>query len=177
MANSNIAYYVDMDGVLARWNSKASIEETHEKGYFLWREPEPVMTDVLQEMVAHGLDVSILSHVYTGGMETAMRDKCQWLCNAGLGSINRIFVPYGMNKEDFIRKGPTLNVLIDDFSRNLHKWEKAGHLGFKFYNGINGTKGTWHGYSVDYRMPAEAVFTEITAVSNAILSGMQKEAV
>ena len=39
-------------------------------------------------------------------------------------------------------------ILIDDFSKNLHRWEAAGGTGIKILNGINATKGTWTGYSI-----------------------------
>ena len=62
-----------------------------------------------------------------------------------------------------------VNVLLDDYSKNLHSWVAAGNLGFKFYwkhDGMsNGTKGTWHGYSVNDKMTDEEIFNELVGIA------------
>ena len=57
-----------------------------------------------------------------------------------------------------------VNVLLDDYSRNLHEWKAEGNIGCKFYNGINGTHGTWNGYSVSSWMTAEQITAVITDI-------------
>ena len=52
-----------------------------------------------------------------------------------------------MRKEDVIRRDILVQgaTLLDDFTPELKDWNGKA---IKLYNGINGTKGTWHGYSV-----------------------------
>ena len=144
-----LKFYVDMDGVLAKWNSLASQEDTFEKGYFLNRKPDNKAIEYVQNLVNKGNDVCILSHAYQNGY--ASIEKREWLDNNGLENIPSIFVPYGVPKLDYIiLREDTTNILIDDFSKNLHEWEKGkNNIGIKYYNGINGNHGTWKGNSIN----------------------------
>lgn len=158
----SIKIYVDMDGVLAKWDSGASLEETYLPGFFLTRQPEPSVIGAVKILMEQGLDVCILSCAYENGY--AAVEKGVWLDRAGLSDIPRVFVPYGKKKTDYIRTAD-VSVLLDDYSRNLHEWREEGNVGFKFYNGVNGNHGTWHGYSVDYRMTPEQIALVIAAVA------------
>ncbi len=155
--------YFDMDGVLCQWDPTSSVEDTFQPGYFLSRKEEKGVSKLIRQLKKEGHAVAILSAVYTEG--TAYAEKEQWLKDHGLGDITKIFVPYGDDKNKYV--GPGDNILVDDFSRNLHAWEKAGYTGVKFYNGINGTHGTWTGYSINRRMPLEKMLTIIRAVAQA----------
>lgn len=42
--------FIDMDGVLAKWNTEASFEDTFEKGYFLDRLPQENMIAAVREL-------------------------------------------------------------------------------------------------------------------------------
>ncbi len=144
-----IKYYIDMDGVLAKWNSRVSIEDTFKKGYFLNVEPDQLAINYVTELINRGEDVCVLSHAYQNGY--AESEKKQWLIDNGLGNIPCIFVPYGMPKLNFVTLFPdTTNILIDDFSKNLHEWEEIkNNIGIKYYNGINGNHGTWKGNCIN----------------------------
>ncbi len=152
--------YIDMDGCLARWNQNASVQETHAPGYFLSREPENVLFSLVQRLVNSSYEITVLSSVYPDG--TAALDKERWLRAQGLSNIPRIFVPYGKDKHLYVKKDPS-NILIDDYSENLRSWEKAGYRGIKFYNGINGTHGTWKGCSIRHDMSPEQMFRIVTS--------------
>jgi len=158
----SIVIYVDMDGVLARWNSDASLEETYLPGYFLARDPEPVVIGAIKLLKGMGMDVRILSSAYNNGYATV--EKASWLEKNELGDLPRCFVPYGERKADYIDQD-NINVLIDDYSKNLHEWKAEGNVGFKFYNGINGNHGTWHGYSVNYKMKAEEIAIMVSSIA------------
>ena len=157
-----IKYYVDMDGVLCKWDTKASLEDTYRKGYFLAREPDEKILNLVKDMRDEGKDVSILSCVYENGF--CAEEKSQWLDNHGLKGIPRVFVPYGKNKEDFVNRDD-FNVLLDDFTDNLFAWRSGGNLAFKYYNGINGTTGRWNGDSVNYRMSWPQIERAIVAIA------------
>ena len=153
--------FVDLDGVLAKWNADASVEDTYAPGFFLTREPEPEAIAAVMLMRKEGLDVYILSCAYQNGLAEAEKDA--WLAGVGLSDIPRIFVPYGERKSDYVDEAD-VNVLLDDYSRNLHEWKADGNIGCKFYNGINGTHGTWNGYSVSSWMTAEQITAVITDI-------------
>ena len=156
-----VKVFVDLDGVLARWNVEASVEDTFTPGFFLTREPEPEAIAAVRLMREKGLNVYILSCAYQNGL--AEPEKVAWLAKAGLSDIPRIFVPYGKRKSDYAGTAD-VSVLLDDYSRNLHEWKAEGNIGCKFYNGINGTHGTWDGYSVSCNMTAKEIAAEITAI-------------
>ena len=50
------------------------------------------------------------------------------------GCRKSLSVPGGLRKTD---------ILLDDYSRNLHDWAEAGAIGVKLLNDINNTHGTW----------------------------------
>ena len=157
-----IRYYIDMDGVLCKWDPNASVEETFEEGYFLKREPDEKIVNLIKDLRDDGKSVSILSSVYENGICAA--EKAIWLSKNGLGKIPQIFVPYGQRKEDYVNK-EDFNVLLDDFTDNLMSWQRSGNLGFKYLNGINGTKGKWTGDTVNCRMSWPQIKRAIVAIS------------
>ena len=174
---SKTIFYIDMDGVLAKWNEHASEEETHEKGYFLNREVELSALSLIRMLKDSGEEVKILSSVYQDNH--SINEKTEWLKRNGLGDIDKIFVPYGESKKNYVKPGN--NILIDDDSRNLKQWEEEGYTAIKFMNGINNRPklailgdtvtikvDSWDGYSIDYRMAPKQMFTVVTAVANEI---------
>ncbi len=175
-----VKIYVDMDGVLAKWNEKASEEDTHLPGYFRSRETELNAAAMVHLLKMAGLDVEILSSVYVD--DHSASEKREWLDNNGLGDIPAVFVPYGKDKHAYIDGSEdVLSVLIDDYGRNLSAWEAEGHLAIKFMNGINsrpklvvaedGTVNmkvdSWTGYSIDYRMSPTQLATVVSAIAQA----------
>ncbi len=153
--------YCDMDGVLAKWDTRDKPEDTHKPGYFLAREEERKISDLLHILKKMGYEVSILSAVYTNGY--AVKEKEAWLDQHGLADIPRVFIPYGGDKSDYVAK--TKNILIDDYSKNLHQWEKSGYVGIKYMNGINGSKGTWKGHTIDHRMTPQAMAQVVAGIA------------
>ena len=151
--------YIDMDGVIAKWCVDASVEDTKKKGYFANREPEKKIVSLVNALRKLGIHVCILSAAYTNGY--AAEEKSDWLDRVFDKALDRIFVPYGDNKSDYISSNAD-SILIDDYSENLRQWEKAGSKGVKFYNGINGNKGTWKGKSIDLSMSVDEMIDSLT---------------
>ena len=150
--------YVDMDGVLAKWNNKATLEEVATEGYFLHRELQENLLVAL-EMLSVEVEIYILSAAYEDGHSA--RDKRNWLQQKGI-VFPAIFVPYGKNKKDYVKKS---GFLLDDFSKNLFEWEDGkDFVGIKFRNEVNGSKGTWKGASVSYESSPESIVAEIKEV-------------
>lgn len=155
--------YIDMDGVLAKWDWDASLEDTFQPGYFARRIPEKNVVELIKRLKEESsFPVTILSAVYTNGY--AAKEKRTWLDTIGLSDTPAIFVPYGQKKEEYVEKDPA-NVLIDDFSQNLRSWENAGFTGIKFFNERNGSHGTWNGYSIKYNMQPVKMAVVVEAVA------------
>lgn len=162
-----IKIYIDMDGCIAKWNMDASIEDTFEPGYFAALEPDERLIDAVK-MLSEEYDVSILSAVYQDNH--SMNDKITWLDNNGLGHLQRIFVPYGQPKQEYIDQEFT-SILIDDYSKNLEEWILAKKCyGIKYLNGINATKGMWNGFMISSRMNPNAMCTTIKGIVSQLIA-------
>lgn len=168
MNNMNkIRIFFDMDGVLAKWEP-ASIEETMEKGFFSSRKPDDVMLALVTNVMRLEFPVSVLSSVYQDDHSVA--EKSQWLDAVGLSNLSRLFSPYGESKGEIIDSlkklyPDSIFVLVDDNSEMLRKWQEAGGVGVKYYNGVNGTKGTWDGYSISCNMQQRQMMNTLLGVS------------
>ena len=166
-----INIYIDMDGVQAVYGKEDTVEQMGKPGYFRNR---PVQENVVELMQALNIDehinLVILSSVFKDDHSAA--DKLLWLIEQDLGDVRVCFVPEGESKADYaVTSG--LNVLIDDFSKNLFEWESKGpgFVGIKFMNGINGTKGSWakrNGLSLDASMPPEELYDRIVEITDRL---------
>ena len=157
-----INVYIDQDGVLAKW-SDSPLEEVQKEGYFLSRELEEVMKEVIDILSKDSrIKVHLLSSVWCDGHSEF--EKRAWIKDKGVNieEGNLYFVPSGTSKSDWIKQNigaSEKDVLVDDFSENLRAWHGRP---IKFRNGINGTKGTWKGDSVCVYMSAAEIAKEIT---------------
>lgn len=139
----DINVYVDMDGVQAVYGAGDTVEEMSAVGYFRNRPVQKNVIDFIKMIDAdERFNVAILSAVFDD--DHSKEEKKQWLIENGLGGVDAIFTPCGACKADYI-KTSGINILIDDYSKNLLEWEKQGKnfLGIKFDNGINGNIGKW----------------------------------
>lgn len=152
--------FVDMDGVIAKWED-ASIEEVATKGYFTGCEAEEKLIAALHRLAEANYDVKILSAVFQDNHSAA--DKKQWLSKhcPFIQEKDMLFVPYGEDKSSFIEAPADTDILLDDFSKNLRTWHG---IGIKVYNGINGTHGTWCGYSIHTNMEKELLYKQLKAI-------------
>ena len=157
--------FFDMDGVLAVFNSGATLEQLHSPQYF--RKLEPMQTVVASAIILSKepeVEVCVLSKAFN---EECIKDKNAWLdcmVGAAIPQENRYFCLYEESKAKVINLTPD-DVLIDDLSDNLREFETEGGRAIKLYNGINGTKGTWRGYSVRSKMDPEKLAAQIKAIA------------
>ena len=59
------------------------------------------------------------------------------------------------------RKLGKMDILVDDHTPNLKRWETAGGTGVKWLNGINGKNGRFEGIRVGRVEELKAAFDEI----------------
>jgi hypothetical protein len=158
--------FFDMDGVLAKWDTASSVEDTFLPGYFLSRDADASMVESLNGLIRRGYDVHVLSAVYPGAIY--QEEKRQWLLNNGI-TAEPIFLPCGDNKANYVAlEAGQKGILIDDYTRNLNLWESSGtaFVGIKYLNGINSTKGTWRGFRVSHKMDVPHIVNTIAAIAN-----------
>ena len=152
--------FVDMDGTLAEFHPVDTMETLYEQGYFAQLAPHENVVNGIKTFMKENpeTEVFILSSVLTDS-PYAQAEKNAWLDRylPEIGMDNRIFVPCGSAKNEFVPGGVRENdALLDDYSKNLHEW--SGKT-LKLMNGINGTKGSFQGEKISAEMPV-AEFAE-----------------
>ncbi len=134
--------FFDLDGVLAVWQDVPQ-EHLTQKGYF---SSIPIQENVvaafrLLERLPD-IELYILSRVFQDSHSESDK-KTGVTEHLNLPKERQIYCPCGSRKEYALEEigGIHLSdVLIDDYTENLRYWTG---IPIKFYNGINGTNGTW----------------------------------
>jgi len=140
--------FFDMDGVLAKWNDKATVEDTFKEGYFRNVKADPDAVNALKNLICGfekaNVSFYILSARYddAGEVNRFEQDKLAWLEEQGI-NIPVCFVACGEPKANALSryqiKGST-NILFDDHTPNLNEWEmNPNNLGVKWLNDVNGS--------------------------------------
>lgn len=111
--------YFDMDGVLARFNKNATMEEVFSEGYFRTLPPIQGMVDFAKDLHFRGFEVFILSK----SCYSAIQEKIDWLSEFTPFIIpdKFVFVPLNANKANFVNIDER-SILIDDYNPNLRDW-------------------------------------------------------
>lgn len=139
--------FVDMDGTLYEWRKNAAFEELFEQYYFSSLRPQKNVLEAVRELTKDpNYDVYILSAVFSPEENPyALAEKNQRL-DEDLPEIDqehRVFCDCGEPKGEYIPGGVRkTDILLDDYSRNLHEWPGVG---IKLINDVNATHGTWLG--------------------------------
>lgn len=159
-------FFVDMDGVLAKWED-ASLEEITSKNFFISRKPDLNVCEMLELLInrqdQEGIEVYILSSYL---LPISKVEKIEW--NQKYTNIpleRQIYVPYGDDKAKALASIGGIrdnDVLLDDFTWNLKRWSG---IAVKLYNGINGTHGTWDGFSVHNNMSPYKMMCQLDGIS------------
>lgn len=141
--------YIDMDGVLARFEQALNALERfeHEKGFFTTLEPT-TFTIELQKRLNSGLEQADSLYILSASPnEQADCDKKAWL-ETHLPSLAKkvIFVRSGYEKAKFAQG----NILIDDYTENLRFWSEHGGLPIKALNGLNGKTKRYQKLTASY---------------------------
>lgn len=159
--------FVDMDGTLAQFKKVDTLETLYEEGYFRNLLPnENVVKAVRRFMEMYPeKEVYIMSSVLSDS-PYAQREKNQWIDYylPEIDSTHRIFVPCGEEKVNYIPgTAKETDYLLDDYTKNLSSWEPPAK-GIKLLNGINHTKGTWHGLRLSYEKEPAKLARHLAAV-------------
>lgn len=157
--------FVDMDGTLVVWKHARNVEQLLEEGYFRTMPPYKSVVQATKLLIDAGLPVYSLS-AYMTESQYALDEKNGWLDEyiPEINSAHRVFCPCAESKWQHAREmsdDNAINVLLDDYSLNLHDWAENGGVGIKLMNGVNGTKGSWQGHKVSRFCPAEHLAKEI----------------
>lgn len=190
-----IHIYFDMDGVLAKYDRNAYMEdpETHErlfetknKHYFRYVPADDKMTNVLFHLtdeIHHqksGIDIkthviSTLSKKSSAFIEQ-YDDKVAWLRDNIKNFPTEEFYPALGEKRDIAvlirgKKLNTTDILIDDYNVNLKSWRDAGGTAIKYLNGVNSAE-SWDGPYIDQAMSSSEIIRmlEVLARANSAFS-------
>lgn len=161
--------FVDMDGVLAVYHPDTE-KHMYNKGFFLNRPSHEHMVKAVRSLIVNSeYNVFILSSIINSLY--CKKEKELWLEERvpELDRRNAFFVPYGMPKSDFITQYLNLegytNILLDDYSKNLNKWDVPNPVPVKVLNGINNKSNSWEGLSIISKEDAETIFNKIVEIT------------
>lgn len=160
-------HFIDMDGTLVTWDYVPT-DVLYSDGYFADLAPHPNVVEAVKQLIDSGNTVYILS-AYPLESSSALRDKNLWL-DRNMNFIpeeNRIFMPVGCNKYDYVPGGVHADdVLLDDYTPNLLGWAAHSGTGVKLLNGSNHTHKTWKGAMTRFDESPAAIAQALTSAVN-----------
>lgn len=166
--------FVDMDGTLVVWKHAKNVEQLLEEGYFRTMPAYKSVVEAVKLLIAAGLPVYSLS-AYMMESRYALDEKNGWLDEhiPEIIPAHRVFCPCTESKWkhacDVNGKYEGINILLDDYSLNLHDWAENGGIAIKLMNGVNGTKGSWQGSKVSRFCSAEYLAKEIVRLIDGVV--------
>lgn len=151
-----IKLFLDMDGTIAKFNSKKNSLERFrtEKGFFANLKPFKYIEFVNELVKSGNVEVFVIS---ASPNVQADKDKLTWL-NTYLPNltIDKIcFCRIGKNKAKEIKRQLNINIdnnclLLDDFTNNLIEWKNSKGIGIKRLTSLANNKSKrWKGFSIN----------------------------
>lgn len=161
--------FFDMDGVLAQWVQDMPFEAVCQKGYFLNLPPVNTVISAAEQLsnADNGIEAYTLSAVLDNGY--ALEEKVLWLSShcPFIPKSHQLFVSCNTPKAYAVGGVTKNDYLIDDYTKNLTEWKKAGGSTIKLYNGVNGTRGNYYGdYTCGWRHPGQITKDILRIVGN-----------
>ena len=150
-----IKLFLDMDGTLAKFNSKKNALQRFatEKGFFATLKPFKHIEKVNELALRTDIEVYIISATPN---EQADSDKMIWI-KKYLNNIkeqNICFCRIGTNKANEIKRQLNIDIdnnclLLDDYTNNLIDWNKSNGIGIKRLTSLANNKSKrWKGISI-----------------------------
>ena len=150
-----IKLFLDLDGTLAKFNSKKNALERFktEKGFFASLKPFKHIEFVNDLTNNTNVELFIISATPN---EQADIDKMAWI-NTYLPNIkksNVCFCRIGENKAIKIKEQLNIDIdksclLLDDYTNNLVEWTKANGIGIKRLTSLaNNSSKKWKGFAI-----------------------------
>ena len=137
--------FIDMDGTLTKFNTNATPDMLTHPGYFAALQPQQSIIDAAKELIKNpNLEIYVLSAALD--TPTAVKEKNEWLDQylPEVDAAHRLFPRNGTDKTLAVPQGVRQSdILLDDYSQNLHAWRRAGGVGIKVLNGINNNHRSW----------------------------------
>ncbi len=142
----NFRMFFDMDDTLVDFRSDLHygdvLEVAYKQGFYLNLKPLPFLSEINKLASMCPENIYILSACVDS--EYCVDEKIEWLKKYLPAAFkgNVIFTQVGQDKADAVKEktGMQINeydILVDDYSKNIFDWEKAGGTGIKFKNSFN----------------------------------------
>ena len=150
-----IKLFLDLDGTLAKFNSKKNALQRfdNEKGFFATLKPYKYI-EVINELACSGLiEVYVISATPN---EQADKDKLIWI-KKYLNQIkenNICFCRLNENKAKVIKDKLNITIdkecyLLDDYTKNLIEWKNLNGIGIKRLTSLANNKSKkWKGFAL-----------------------------
>ena len=144
--------FLDLDGTLPKFNVPNALNRfTIEKGFFAKLGAYKGI-EKINEMAAAG-NLYIIS---ASPNEQADIDKISWVMKhlPNLPATNILLCRVGQNKAEIIKQKYNCQIdsscyLLDDYTKNLREWERAGGIGIKRITSVaDNSRGLWKGLMI-----------------------------
>ena len=151
-----IKLFLDMDGTIAKFNSKKNALERFDKeeGFFSSLKPFKYL-ETINNLIVENNDIEVFV-ISASPNEQADKDKMIWLETHlnNLSKDNILFCRLNTNKAKAIKEQLNIEIdnncyLLDDYSKNLFEWQKANGIGIKRLTSLaDNSRGLWKGLSI-----------------------------
>ena len=155
--------YVDMDGVIAKWQSyDIPRSEFTSIGFYSNLEAQQNLLIALNSIIDN---VYIISH-YVDDFPSAISEKKSWLQKymPNLKPSHIHIIKKSQNKSDVVKKLSKNDILIDDYNANLQIWENAGGTSIKFVNRFNDKHKSWNGKRIYYNYSVKKILNRLEGI-------------
>lgn len=178
-----IRIFVDMDGVLAKYNfDLPSFDKLYEEFYFLNLPPQKTIVGAIRSLITKAayffkklgfkIEVFVLSAVLMDS-EYALFEKHDWLDREApeIDCKHRVFTICGEDKIGGVPHfNPKTDILIDDYGPNCKVWKEAGGTYIKVsVNAEDAEKEKQrHKYVIHPEMTKQDILSVITGVAKEV---------
>lgn len=164
-----IKLFLDLDGTLAKFNSKRNALERFDKeeGFFADLKPYKYIEFVNELATRDNIEVFIISATPN---EQADKDKMIWIKKYlnNVKDTNICFSRLGQNKAQVIKERLNITidkdcVLLDDYSKNLFEWQNLNGIGIKRITKLaDNSRKLWKGYCLKDLRTLEVLLNTIS---------------